>query len=69
MRGAGKRIEREHQERAWLAWHVAALERQKTLPDFKNFAGVHRRPGQTQTPEVLEAMGKALASAWGAENI
>lgn len=30
--GARKRLEREHDERAWLAWHTAALYRTKEMP-------------------------------------
>lgn len=26
---------REHNERAWLAWHIAALQRSKKLPKLK----------------------------------
>lgn len=29
MRGARARLEREHEERAWLAWHAAYLPRVK----------------------------------------
>lgn len=34
--GANDRLLREHNERAWLAWHVSALQRTKKLPKLKN---------------------------------
>lgn len=33
--GANDRIVREHNQRAWLAWHIAALQRAKRLPKLK----------------------------------
>lgn len=39
MRGAADRLEDEHRNRAWLAWHVEALSRQKKLPDAEEFIG------------------------------
>jgi hypothetical protein len=37
MRGASDRMDGEQRDRAWLAWHVEALSRQKTLPDAAKF--------------------------------
>jgi len=34
------RYEREHHQRAWLAWHMAALSRAKRLPSLKRFMGI-----------------------------
>lgn len=66
MRGARERIEREQQDRAWLAWHIEALARSKRLPAPEKFiAGRAVRPVK-QSPEVLQAMCEALARAWGA---
>ncbi len=31
------RHKREHVERAWTAWHIAALPRLKRFPDFRQF--------------------------------
>jgi hypothetical protein len=28
----GRRLERKHNERAWLAWHIAQLTRAKKIP-------------------------------------
>jgi hypothetical protein len=35
IRSANWRIKYEHDERAWQAWHTAALMRQKRLPPLK----------------------------------
>ena len=67
MRGAADRLEDKHRNRAWLAWHVEALSRQKKLPDAKTFIGAGVSAPQQQSPEVLEAMCSALAAAWGAK--
>lgn len=65
-RGAIKRLEREQSDRAWLAWHVEGLARTKTLPDAEKFilGRAVRKPAQS--PDVLLAMGMALAANWGA---
>lgn len=34
--GATERLKREHDERAWLAWHTAALPRTKKFPPLKD---------------------------------
>jgi hypothetical protein len=36
-----KALEREHNDRAWLAWHVAALQRTRKLPKLDSL--MHRR--------------------------
>ena len=32
---AAKKNEREHNARVWLAWHTAAFQRMKKMPDLK----------------------------------
>ena len=34
------RYDREHQQRAWLAWHIAALGRAKRLPSLRKLLGM-----------------------------
>lgn len=36
IRAANWRIKYEHDDRAWQAWHTAALMRQKRLPPLKH---------------------------------
>lgn len=37
MMGASDRMEREHRNSAWLAWHVEALHRMPKLPNPREF--------------------------------
>lgn len=67
MNGARDRLEMEQRNRAWLAWHVEALHRQKKLPDLQKFAGGRAARPEPQSAEVLTAMGMALARCWGAK--
>ncbi|WP_295450087.1 hypothetical protein [uncultured Pseudophaeobacter sp.] len=67
MKGAGQRLEREHKDRAWQVWHIAALSRVDALPSFDEFLGAG--PVEPQSPETLQAMCELLARSWGAEEI
>ena len=69
MRGAAERLEREHRDRAWLAWHVEALHRQKNLPDADKFIQGKAGKPVRQSPEIVQAMGMAMAAAWGAKGL
>jgi hypothetical protein len=60
--GARKRAEAEHNGRAWLAWHVAALDRQKRLPDLSRLQVHDHRP---QTWQEQMAVCRAIAAAYG----
>lgn len=66
MHGAGLRREREHNERAWLAWHIVALDRTKKLPKLETLliSGKQARP---QTPEEHELALKAIFLAFGGD--
>lgn len=35
IEGVAARLAREHDERAWAAWHIAALTRTKKFPELK----------------------------------
>lgn len=51
---------RQHNERAWLAWHIAGLQRSKKLPDLARLQ--HKEPRRPQTwQEQL-----AIAHMWAA---
>lgn len=52
-------MEREHHGRAWLAWHVAALPRQKKFPTLESLLGVKKR-ARRQSPEELAANLKRM---------
>jgi len=65
MKGAGQRLEREHKDRAWQVWHIAALSRVDALPSFDEFLGAG--PVEPQSPETLQAMCELLAQSWDAQ--
>lgn len=55
---AAKRVEREHNSRAWLAWHIAAMQRMKRIPDLKKLTVRDTtRPRQTWRQQ-LEIMAQ-----------
>ena len=53
---------REHNERAWLAWHVAQLSRMKKMPALKRLLAkqpVRARQTWKEQLEIMEAWGAA----------
>lgn len=64
LEGATNRLKREHNDRAWLAWHIEALARQKKLPKLKELLHSEKPSGRKMTPEQLESVTRSwLASA------
>ncbi len=58
-----KRFEREHNARAWLAWHIAAMQRMKKLPNFKNLMLKNTsKPRQTWRQQLV------IMSDWAAKH-
>jgi len=57
LEGVQLRLEREHQARAWLAWHIAALPRAKRLPKLEDLLGKReqavKRPKSSAEIEAL----------------
>lgn len=60
--GAAKRLRREHDERTWLAWHIAALQRAKKLPKLETM--MSRKSSRKNRQSVDEQI--AVARAWHA---
>ncbi|ORE90192.1 hypothetical protein ATO13_23191 [Stappia sp. 22II-S9-Z10] len=60
VEGFGRRLEAEHNGRAWLVWHGEALHRVKKLPKLRDMLGRKRKPKRRQTPEEM----MAAATAW-----
>lgn len=55
--GANERLVREHNQHAWLAWHIAALQRSKRLPKLKTLLAKqqsHRRTNWQQQMAVMD---------------
>ena len=57
-------LQREHNERAWVAWHIAALSRQKTLPKLSK---LQVRVGEKarQTPKEIASSLRVILAAHG----
>jgi hypothetical protein len=56
----GKTLIREQNERAWLAWHIAALTRSKRLPDLKKL--LYKPPRKQQTWQEQLAIAEMYAA-------
>lgn len=66
IEGAQRRLANEQDGRAWLAWHIAALSRQKELPEFSEMiARQEKRPVQSQ--QEIEITIDQLFLAWGGD--
>jgi hypothetical protein len=57
--GIGARLRREHNERAWLAWHVEALRRAKKVPPLKKLYAREPRQRRAQSWQDMQAAAKA----------
>ena len=54
----------EHNDRAWLAWHIEALARQKKLPRLRELThGAPKGPRRGQTMEEQIAIAEAWTAA------
>lgn len=62
MAGEGKRLEREQEARAWLAWQTARLGRVKEFPALHEITGV-RPVVQRQSPDEMKAAFAAMRAA------
>ncbi|NOV15873.1 hypothetical protein E5S70_07200 [Ensifer adhaerens] len=62
--GAVDRMKSQHDERAWLAWHIEALARTKKLPKLKDLThGASKGPRRRQTVEEQIAIAEAWTAA------
>jgi hypothetical protein len=62
-RGVEMRLDREHNERAWIVWHVDALRRAKRLPRIERLLAKSKRRGRaTQTWQEQHQ----IMAAWAA---
>jgi hypothetical protein len=62
---AVQRARREHQGRAWLAWHVAALYRAKTLPKPESLMGTERKRRAPQPWQEQRNVARMLTVLFG----
>ena len=61
IQAATARIKREHKNRAWLAWHIAALGRIEKMPTLEKLMG-EPEPQQTDEEMIAIATGWAIAA-------
>lgn len=62
--GARTRLEREHNDRAWLAWNTAALHRVKKMPKLQSLQ-IKRRSRRPQTWQEQKQVLKLITAAYG----
>jgi len=60
-----KRLEYEQRARAWLAWHVVALDRTKRLPPLKSLLGPAKPERKAQTWQEQARIARQLNAAFG----
>lgn len=60
--GSAARFNREHDDRAWLAWHIEALHRTKRLPKLKTL--MHNAKPAKRQQSMEEQI--AIAMQWTA---
>lgn len=53
--GKAEALEREHNERAWLAWHTAAMPRMKDFPKLEKLL-YRQKPKREMTPDEMWAL-------------
>jgi len=64
MRARGKILINQHNERVWLAWHIAALSRTKRLPELNSILYQEPRPAQSWQEQFEIAKG-LQTRGWG----
>lgn len=63
LKGAAARIQREQDNRAWLAWHIEALSRTKKLPALEKMMGSKKRRSRRMTADEMVAMAHLWTAA------
>lgn len=63
LQAKGEQFKREHNERAWLAWHIAALPRAKKFPKLEDL--MKRGPRKAMTPDQIFDAMRAIAASQG----
>jgi hypothetical protein len=61
---ARHRLENEHNGRAWLAWHIAVLPKQRRMPRLDSLM-IKRRRAQQQTWQEQMTIFRMIAAAHG----
>jgi hypothetical protein len=61
---ARQRLANEHNGRAWLAWHITALPKQKRLPRLDTLT-IKRQRTRDQTWQQQMQVCRMIAAAYG----
>jgi hypothetical protein len=64
VEGKRRAAENDHHDRAWLAWHIAALQRAKTMPALKDVTGPRRSAKQKRQMTADQML--TMAHMWAA---
>jgi hypothetical protein len=64
LRGCAERQRREHNNRAWLAWHIAVLPNQKRTPPLKSLM-IPERTNRVQTWQDQMHTARMITLAYG----
>ena len=61
---SASRLKREHNDRAWMVWHIEALSRAKKLPKLKDLThGATQKQTRRQTVEEQIAIAHRWTAA------
>jgi hypothetical protein len=63
LRGAGERSRKAHNDRAWLAWHIAHLPKLKRLPKLASLMIGRVRARRTRRQQTVSEQ-IAVARQW-----
>lgn len=68
--GKGEALAREHNERAWLAWHTAVLQRidPKKFPKLEKLLHQGHKPKRAQTPAEMIEVAAMIVALHGGED-
>jgi len=66
---AADKNRKEHNERAWSVWHIAALTRMAPKKFPKLEALLDTGPKEPQTPDQMESILRALNAALGGDDL
>lgn len=68
MQGHQRRLVREHNDRAWLAWTTEALRRTKKMPSLRRLqARMPREARKKQSWQDMKAVAKLITLAFGGQ--
>lgn len=66
LEGARRRLDAEQDDRAWLAWHIAAFSRAAKLPDLESILG-RSETKKLQSPQEQSISMDQLFLGWGGD--